>query len=130
VPGALGAPGLQAVMTADGPTAADVSRPDAKPVLGPTLTPGATAVMATRQAHNAVGAPQAPARRGARRRTWPPSAPGLAHLAPWWSAGNTGRRTVKARTRPELHAAVAEAVVTVRAAAAWNWCTQCGYPAQ
>jgi len=64
--GARGVQGLQAVMTVDGATDAAVFRTDVKQVLGPTLTPGDMVVMDHWRAHNAVGIPQAMARRGAR----------------------------------------------------------------
>jgi hypothetical protein len=61
--GALGPPGLHAVMTGDGATDADVFRPDVRQVLGPTLAPGAIVVMDHWRAHQAIGVQQARAPR-------------------------------------------------------------------
>jgi len=62
----LGVHGLEAVMTVDGATDAEVFRTYVKQVLGPTLTPGDIVVMDNLGAHTAVSVPQAIARRGAR----------------------------------------------------------------
>jgi transposase len=124
--GALGPQGLQAVMTVDGATDADVFRPDVKRGLGPTLAPGDLVVMDNWQAHKAVGVQQAMARRGARRLYVPPDSPDLSPIAPWWSQVKTALRTAKARTRAGPDAAIAEARVTVSPTDARNWFNHCG----
>jgi DDE superfamily endonuclease len=62
--GALDQQGLQAVMTVNGATDADVFRAYVTQVLGPTLAPGDIVVMDNVSAHNALGVQQALARRG------------------------------------------------------------------
>jgi transposase len=126
--GTRGAQGLQAVMTVDGATAAEGFRPEVTPGLGPTRTPGALLVLDTWPAHNAVGVPQAMARRGARRLYVPPYAPDLSPSAPCGSTVKTARRQVKARTRAGLDAAIAEAMLTVSHPDAWGWFKPCGDP--
>jgi transposase len=126
--GALGLHGLQAVMTVEGTTDADVCRTYVKQVLGPTLTPGDIVVMANLQAHKAVRVPQALARRGARRLYWPPDSPDLSPIEPCWSQVNTGLRTAQARTREALDTAMADVMVTVSLADTWGWFKHCGYP--
>ena len=81
--GTLGAQGLQAVMTVDGATDADVFRTSVTRVRGPTLRPGDMVVMDHLRAHKAVGVQQALARRGAR----------LVYLPPY-VAGPVAHRTV------------------------------------
>jgi transposase len=125
--GALGIQGLQAVMTVDGATDADVFRTYVKRVLGPTLTPGDLVVMDNLQAHKAVGVQQAIARRGARLLYLPPYSPDLSPIEPCWSKVKTALRTAKARTRAVLDATIAEAMVTVSPTDARNWFNHCGY---
>jgi transposase len=126
--GSLGAQGLQAVMTVDGATDAEVFRTYVKQVLGPTLTPGDIVVMDNLQAHKAVGVQQAIARRGARLLYLPPYSPDLSPIEHCWSKVKTALRQVKARTRAVLDAAIAEAMVTVSHTDAWGWFKHCGYP--
>jgi transposase len=128
--GALSVQGFQAVMTVEGPTDADVFRTYVKRVLGPTLTPGDIVVMDNLQAHKAVGVQQAIARRGAQLLYLPPYSPDLAPIEPCWSQVKTALRKVKARTRAVLDAAIAEAMIAVSPADAWNWFKHCGYPVQ
>ena len=80
--GALGAQGLQAVMTVEGATDAEVFRTYVKRVLGPTLRPGDIVVMDNLRAHKAVGVQQALARRGARLLYLPPYSPDLRRSSP------------------------------------------------
>jgi transposase len=126
--GALGVQGLQAVMTVDSATDADVFRTYLKQVLGPTLTPGDMVVMDNVQAHNAVGVQQAMARRGARLLYVPPYSPDLAPIEPCWSKVKTALRKAQARTRGALDTAIADVMMTVSLTDAWGWFKPCGYP--
>jgi len=128
--GALGVPGLQAVMTVDGATDEDVFRTYVKKVLGLTLSPGDIVRMDNFQAHKAVGVQQAIAHRGARLLYLPPYSPDLSPIEPCWSKLKTALRKAKARTRAALDAAIAEALVTVSLSDAWGWFKHCGYPLQ
>ncbi len=125
--GALGIQGLQAVMTVDGATDADVFRTYVKQVLGPTLIPGDIVVMDNLHAHKAVGVQQALARRGARLLYLPPYSPDLSPIEPCWSKVKTALRKAKARTREALDTAIAAVMVTVSLADAWGWFKHCGY---
>jgi transposase len=93
--GALGLHGLQAVMTVDGATEADVFRTYVKQVLGPTLAPGDSVVMDHLRAHNAVGVQPALARRGARVLYVPPDSPDLSP-----TSNPAGRRSTPACAPP------------------------------
>jgi transposase len=126
--GALGVQGLQAVMTVDSATDADVFRPYMKQVLGPTLTQGDMVVMDNLQAHQAVGVQQAIARRGARLLYLPPYSPDLAPSEPCWSKVKPALRKAQARTRGALDTAIAEVMMTVSRTDAWGWFKHCGYP--
>jgi transposase len=128
--GALGSPGLQAVMTVDGATDTEVFRAYVKHVLGPPLAPGDSVVMDNLRAHKAVGIQQALARRGARLLYWPPYAPDLAPIEPCWSKVKTALRTANARVREALDTAITEALATVTAADARGWFRHCGYALQ
>jgi len=128
--GALGVHGLQAVLTVDGATAADVLRPDVKRVLGPTLAPGDMVVMDNLRAPKAVGVQQSSARRGARLRYLPPYSPDLSPSEPCWSKVKTGLRQAKARLRDALDSAITEARATVPETDAHGWFRHCGYAIQ
>jgi transposase len=128
--GTLGAQGLQAVMTVDGATDADVFRTYVKRVLVPTLRPGDIVVMDNLRAHKAVGVQQALARRGARLVYLPPYSPDLSPIEPCWSKVKTALRTAKARSRSALDTAITQTLPTVTRADAHGWFRYCGYALQ
>jgi transposase len=111
--GTLGVQGLQAVMTGEGATDADVFRTYVKRVLGPTLPPGDTVGMDHLRAHKAVGVQQALARRGARLLYVPPDSPDLSPIEPCWSTVKTALRKAKARTRDALDTTITRALPMV-----------------
>jgi transposase len=78
--GAVGVQGVQAVMTVDGATDAEVFRTYVKRVLGPTLAPGDIIVLDNLSAHKAIGVQQALARRRVRLRFLPPYSPDLSPM--------------------------------------------------
>jgi transposase len=125
--GTLGIQGLQAVMTVEGATDADVFRTYVKRVLGPTLQPGDIVVMDNLRAHKAVGVQQALARRGARLLYLPPYSPDLSPIEPCWSKVKTALRKAKARTREALDTAITHALPTVTGTDAYSWFRHCGY---
>jgi transposase len=124
--GALDVHGLHAGMTVDGATDPDVVRTSVKPGLGPPLRPGDMVGMDHLRAHTAVGGQQALARRGARLRYLPPSAPDLSPIAPCWSQVQTALRTAKARTREALDSAITGALASITDAEAPGWFRHCG----
>jgi transposase len=125
--GTLGTQGLQAVMTVDGATDAEVFRTYVKRVLGPTLHPGDVVVMDNLRAHRAVGVQQALARRGVRLLYLPPYSPDLSPIEPCWSKVKTALRAAKARTRDALDAAITQVLPTVTPTNAHSWFRHCGY---
>jgi transposase len=125
--GALGVEGLQAVMTVEGATDADVFRTYVTRVLGPTLAPGDIVVLDNLSAHKAPGIQQALARRRARLLYLPPYSPDLSPMELCLSTVKTALRAAKARTRGALEAAVRQAMETVTAIDVRNWFRHCGY---
>jgi transposase len=125
--GTLGAQGIQAVMTVEGATDAEVFRTSVTRVLGPTLRPGDIVLRDHRRAHKAVGVQQALARRGARLLYVRPYSPDLSPIEPCWSKVKTALRKAKARTRDALDTAITRALTTVTAADAHSWFEYCGY---
>lgn len=125
--GTLGAQGLQAVMTVEGATDAEVFRTYVKRVLGPTLRPGDVVVMDNLRAHKAVGVQQALARRGARLLYLPPYSPDLSPIEPCWSKVKTALRKAKARARAALDTAITRALTTITVTDAHRWFEYCGY---
>jgi transposase len=125
--GALGAHGLQAVMTVEGPTEAAVFRAYIKQVLGPTLTPGDIVVLDNLGVHKARGIQQMLARRRVRLLYLPPYSPDLAPIEPCWSKVKTALRRAEARTRGALDRALTSVLPSVTGADARGWFRQCGY---
>jgi transposase len=125
--GAIGLQGVQAVMTVNGATDADVFRTDVKRVLGPTLAPGDIVVLDNLSAHKATGMQQALARRRARLLFLPPYSPDLSPMELCLSQLKTALRAAKARTREAIDTAVQKALETVTATDARNWFRHCGY---
>jgi transposase len=125
--GALGAHGLHAVMTVDGPLDTAVFRAYIKQVLGPTLTPGDIVVLDNLGVHKARGIQQMLARRRLRRLYLPPYSPDLAPIEPCWSKVKTALRRAKARTRGALDDAITSVLPTVTEADARGWFHHCGY---
>jgi transposase len=125
--GAVSLEGVQAVMTVNGATDAEVFRTYVKQVLGPTLVPGDIVVLDNLSAHKAAGIQQALARRGVRRMFLPPYSPDLSPMELCLSKLKTALRAAKARTREALDTAVQKAMETVTAIDAQNWFRHCGY---
>jgi transposase len=111
--GALSWYGLDAVMTVDGATDAEVFRVYVSRVLAPTLRPGDIVVMDNLSAHKVVGIDTAIARTGAKLVYLPPYSPDWSPIEPCWSAIKTRLRGMKARTRQALDQALAKIVTTV-----------------
>jgi transposase len=125
--GAVGVQGVQAVMTGEGATDAEVFRTDVKRVLGPTLAPGDIIVLDHLSAHKASGVQQALARRRGRVLFLPPYAPDLSPMELCVSQLKPTLRAAKARTREALETAIRQALETITAAEAWNWFKHGGY---
>ena len=119
--GALSLQGIDAVLTVEGATEAEVLLPDVEHVLAPTLRPDDMVIMDTLRAHQGAGVPHAREGRGARLLSWPPSAPDLSPIEPCWSKRKVFLHVAKARTREALDVAITRALATVTAAHACGW---------
>jgi transposase len=124
---ALGSHGVEAVMTIDGATDAEVFRVYVEQVLRPTLHPGDLVIMDNLRAHKAAGIREAIEQTGARLQYLPPYSPDLSPIEPCWSKLKTALRTAKARTREALEHAIAQALTTITTSDARSWFHHCGY---
>jgi transposase len=127
---ALGRHGVEAVMTIDGATDAEVFRVSGEQVLHPTLRPGDIVILDNLRAHKAAGIREAIEQAGAQVVYLPPYSPDLSPIEPCWSKLKTALRTAKARTREALEHAIAQALATITAADARRWFHHCGYALQ
>jgi transposase len=125
--GALSCTGLEAVMTIEGATDADVFRAYVREVLGPTLREGDIVIADNLSAHKVAGVQEAIAATGARLLYLPPYSPDLNPIERCWSKIKTCLRAAKARTREALDAAVTRALATVTASDARAWFAHSGY---
>jgi transposase len=124
---ALSRHGLEAVMTIEGATDAEVFQASAAQVLGPTLRPGDIVVWDNLSAHQMTIIREVMEGRGARPLSRPPYSPDLAPIAQAWSKITTFLRAAQARTREALELAIQHALTTMTAADAHGWFTYGGY---
>jgi transposase len=122
---ALGSRGVEAVMTIDGATDAEVFQVYVEQVLRPTLRPGDIVIMDNLRAHKVAGIREAVEQAGAQLLYLPPYSPDLSPIEPCWSKLKTALRTAQARTREALEQAMALATITV--SDAHHWFHHCGY---
>ena len=124
---ALGSRGVEAVMTIDGATAAEVFQGYVEQVLRPTLRPGDIVIMDNLRAHKVAGIREAVEQAGAQLLYLPPYPPDLSPIEPCWSKLKTALRTAQARTREALEQAMALALATITVSDAHHWFHHCGY---
>jgi transposase len=127
---ALGSQGVEAVMTIDGATDAEVFRVYVEHVLCPTLRARDIVIMDNLRAHKVAGIREAMEQTGARLLDLPPYSPDLSPIERCWSKLKTALRKAKARTREALEHAIAQALTTITASDAHSWCQHCGYALQ
>ena len=124
---ALGRHGVEAVMTIEGATDAEVFRAYVDQVLRPTLRPGDIVIMDHLRAHKAAGICEAIEQAGAQVLYLPPYSPELSPIELCWSKLKMALRTAKARTREALERAIVQALATITVADAHSWFHHCGY---
>jgi transposase len=127
---ALSSQGVEAMMTIDGATDAEVFRVYVAQVLRPTLRPGDIVIMDNLRAHKAAGIRDAIEQAGAQVVYLPPYSPDLSPIERCWSKLKTALRTAQARTREALDQAIAHALATITVADARSWFHYCGYAFQ
>lgn len=119
--------GLEAVMTVRGAVNGDVFAAYLDQVLGPTLVPGDVVVLDNLPAHKVAGLAQLVEARGARLLYLPPCSPDFNPIELAFSKLKTWLRTVQARTRETLEAALQVATEWISERDAKNWFDHCGY---
>jgi transposase len=127
---ALGRHGVEAVMTIDGATDAEVFRAYVAQVLGPTLRPGDIVILDNLRAHKAAGIGEAIEQVGAQVVYLPPYSPDLSPIELCCSKLKTALLTAEARTREALERAIVQALATITVADAHRWFHHCGYTLQ
>jgi transposase len=125
--GALGASGLDALMTVDGATDGEIFRVYVGEVLCPTLRPGDIVVMDNLAAHKVSGIREAIEGRGAKLIYLPPYSPDLSPIERCWSKIKTTLRAIGARTRRALERAIKKALSMITGSDALAWFAHCGY---
>jgi transposase len=124
---ALSLHGVDAVMTIDGATDAEVFRAYVEHVLCPTLVPGDIVIMDNLRAHKVAGIREHIEAREAQLIYLPPYSPDLSPIEPCWSKLKTLLRNAQARTRDALDAAIQQVLAAVTPADAHGWFRHCGY---
>jgi transposase len=124
---ALGSHGVEAVMTIEGATDAEVFRVYVEQGFRPTRRPGDLVLMDNLRAPHAAGIREAVEQTGARRQYLPPDSPDLAPIERCWPKLKTALRAAKARTREALEHAIAPALGTITLSDARSWFHHCGY---
>ena len=128
--GALGPSGMQASMTIETSTDADIFQVFVEQVLGPTLRAGQVVVMDNLSAHKQERVRELIEARGCQLQYLPPYSPDLNPIEPAWSKVKTHLRALKARTQEALEAGVSAALKTITAQDACGYFGHCGYALQ
>ena len=124
---ALSLQGIEAVMTIDGATDAEVFRAYVEQALCPTLVPGDIVIMDNLRAHKVTGTRERIEACGAQLIYLPPYSPDLSPIEPCWSKLKTLLRTAQARPRDALDAAIQQVLAAVTPSDARGWFRHCGY---
>jgi transposase len=124
---ALGARGVRAAMSVDGPTDTAVLVAFIREVLAPRLRRGDILVMDNLSVHKTAGVREAVRAAGARLLYLPPYSPDLSPIEQCWSKLKAGLRKAKARTREALSSALREAFAAITEQDAKSWFRHCGY---
>ena len=124
---ALGARGVRAAMSVDGPTDTAVLVSFIREVLAPRLRRGDILVMDNLAVHKTLSVREAVKRAGARLLYLPPYSPDMSPIEQCWSKLKAGLRKSKARTHEALSGALAECFAAVTPRDAKNWFRHCGY---
>jgi len=123
--GALTTKGVQASMTVEAATDAEVFSTFVQQVLVPTLRPGQIVVMDNLTAHKQRKIRRLLAARRCRLWYLPPYSPDLNPMESAWSKLKAFLRGAKARLKPALEQAVGAGLRTITAKDARNWFRHC-----
>jgi transposase len=125
--GALGSDELRAAMSVPGAVDGDACLIFTKQVLAPRLHPGNIVLMDNVPTHKMPAIAEAIATVGARVKFLPPYSPDFSPIENCWSKVKTFLRSVAARTRKDLDAALSKALATITRDDIEGWFTHCGY---
>ncbi len=126
--GALGATGMQAALTVDAATDADIFTVFVEKILAPTRRAGQVVVLDHLAAHKDERVREAIEARRCRLLSLPPSSPDRNPLEPAWAKSKVHWRSVKARAWAVRERGVGAALTTITAQAARGSFAHCGYP--
>ena len=119
--------GVQAAMTVESATDAQVFGAFVEQVLVPTLRPGQVVVMDNLSAHKVGWIVDAIESAGCRVVFLPPYSPDFSPIEPMWSKVKQWLRKAAARTVEALEVAVGTALATVGEPDCRGWFNDCGY---
>lgn len=128
--GALSIDGVEAVMTNEGATTAEVFSRFVREHLLPVLRPGDLVIMDNLGAHHATGIRAAIEASRAHVLYLPPYSPELNPIELCWSKIKQTLRSWSARSLTSLRDAIHDAAALVSASDAIGWFTHCGYANQ
>ena len=125
--GALGATGIQAALTVDAATDADIFTVLVEKVLAPTRRAGQVVVMDNLSAHKDERVRAEIEARGCQLLYLPPYSPDLNPIEPAWSKVKAHLRALKARAWEVLEKGVGPALQAITARDARGYFAHCGY---
>lgn len=128
--GAMSLRGIDAAMTIEAATDAEIFLTYVEQVLCPKLKPGDVVIMDNLSAHKVSGIREPIESRGAQLIYLPPYSPDLNPIEKAWSKFKQFLRSAKARTAEALDQAITEALKTITADNAAAWFRHCGYGIQ
>jgi transposase len=124
--GAMSLRGIEAAMTIEAPTDAEIFDAFVEQVLGPKLKPGDVVVLDNLSAHKVDGIEEKVRVWGAELLYLPPYSPDLNPIEKAWSKFKQHLRSAKARSAEALDQAITQALNTITANAQ-AWFAHCGY---
>jgi transposase len=125
--GTMSLRGIEAAMTVEAATDAEIFTAYVEQVLCATLRPGDVVVLDNLSAHKVAGIAEKVQACGARLLYLPPYSPDLNPIEKAWSKFKQYLRKAKARTAEALDQAITEALQTITAENAQAWFRHCGY---
>jgi transposase len=128
--GAMSLRGIDAAMTIEAATDAEIFRAYVEQVLCPKLRHGDVVIMDNLSAHKVSGIREQIESCGAQLIYLPPYSPDLNPIEKAWSKFKQFLRSAKARTAEALDQAITEALKTITADNAAAWFRHCGYGMQ
>lgn len=128
--GAMSLRGMEAVMTIESATDAEVFLSYVEEVLCPRLQAGDVVLMDNLSAHKVAGIRELIEARSAQLMYLPPYSPDLNPIEKAWSKFKQFLRSAKARTSDALDQAITAALKTISSDNAAAWFRHCGYGIQ